>query len=205
MNLEKRKSPCMSKRICAPRRSRLRAIVVTILALTLGIYHVVPAKADGTIYAVITLTNSTGAVITTSNPTTSTEWGISPPWLKYLAGLVMIPGGAPPGMVGPGAAMFWGSQSNGGFLATTGTGGSVFIPAANQTITWSVPWTAENLGPPFDGCNASVTGNGGSIFASDVVNFIGVGNAWGTATPDDKTCEFTFTVTPAPAPSRSHP
>jgi len=188
----------VSRKVRFRGRSFARLTLVFALSVGVPLFYAAPAKSSGTIYAVITLTNGTSAALTLSKPGTSTVWGISPPWLTYLAGLVMLSNGSPPAMLGPGSAMVWGSASNGGPLATTGTGGSVVINEANVTLTWSVPWTAENIGPPFPGCNYSIKSNGSSTFVTAVIANLGVGNAWGTATPDNKTCEFDFVATPPP-------
>jgi hypothetical protein len=190
------------RRICALERlqhfkksmlARLPLIFVVVLGTSL--LRTGPATADGTIYAVITLTNNSPHAITLSGAHTDNVWGINDFYKKLFAGLVTMPDGSPPGTVGSGAAMLWGSVSNGKFLATTGTGGSAFINEANTTITWSVPWTAENLGPPLPGCSSSVTPNtNGSTFSSVTVTGGFSGNSWGTASPGNNSCEFDFVV-----------
>lgn len=151
MSLNARSRVCATE---APRTSTTPAFarIPLILALALGgaLLPATPAAADGTIYAVISLTNNTNQTIQIpfSGAHTPQLWGTEGNTLDLASEYIVMPDGSPPRILGPGQTMLWGTKSNGGFLATTGTGGSLSIPSANATITWSVPWSFFNGGFP---------------------------------------------------------
>jgi hypothetical protein len=124
-----------------------------------------PANASGQIFAVVWLTNDTQTPfsIPFSGAYTPSAWGTQGNTLQNYnpgpGGWIAEPDGTPPRELMPGQTMLWGTKSDGGFAATSGTGGSLTfeLPAEDQTATvnWSVPWSYFNGLP--GGANASVS------------------------------------------------
>jgi hypothetical protein len=103
-----------------------------------------PAAASGTIRAQIEVTNDTNVPIAITSSHVDGVWA-NPSTPTFVSD----PGGLS-NLIQPGQVMVFGSASNGGFLSTSGTGGSVSITVGNQlvTFTWSVPWLQFNGDPP---------------------------------------------------------
>lgn len=126
----------------------------------------VPVNAAGQIFAEIYLYNNTTQTISIpfSDAKTGQLWGTHFNTLDLADEFVVMPDGTPPRMLGPGQTMMWGTKSNGGFLATTGTGGSLKIEEADQSIAWSAPWSYFNaLGGACDGEVSSLGGFGSNL------------------------------------------
>jgi len=184
-----------------PARAKiLRACAITLSSMLAS--WPAPAGADGTIYGAITLTNNTNQPLSipSSGASTPQVWGLSQGASSYYPFYVAMPDGSPPTVLPAGQTMLFGSQSNGGFLATTGTGGWLSIPAASDTITWSVPWAAFN--GTLDQCSGGVwttacfmspiacVNGGASSFPSNMIVSGGVYAA------GDNTCWFAYVVNP---------
>src|SRR5271166_3321949 len=88
---------------------------IGILALTLGFacLHAVLASADGTIYAVVTLTNNTARTISipSSGAHTPQAWGTEGNTLDLASQYVVKADGSPPGILGAGQTMLWSTKS----------------------------------------------------------------------------------------------
>ena len=108
--------------------------------------------------------------------------------------------GSPPRLLGPGQTMLFGSKSNGMFLATTGTGGSLDIPldGTTATINWSVPRNTFNGGFPWwENCNGGVnTTSNGSAFGPDATVSGGLNGESTRGIGQQNTCWFSFGLTP---------
>jgi hypothetical protein len=180
----------------ASRRTALQPSLI-IFAAGLGAFvHSSPAAAD-TLFAIIVVTNATtggpGGVGTplTIKASTPQVFGFGPnasfgPANSPGVFGVFLPNGSAPAMIMPGQTIVFGTKSNGGLLATTGTGGSATIPEENFSINWSVPWAAFN-GVGWTGCNGAPNKVSGSVFVT-----LG-GVSGGFASSDGSgTCVFTF-------------
>jgi hypothetical protein len=131
-----------------------RQVPLTIALVTLVAVLCAPtALASGQIFAEITLTNNTGECIATTSAHTPQLWGTSYNTEENAGSYVVMPDGSPPQVLAPNQTMLWGSKSNGGFGAMTGTGGTLQIPIAGQTLSWSSPWAFFNGNPIGSNCN----------------------------------------------------
>jgi hypothetical protein len=178
-----------------PLKSRLiRASVLILMALIGQRLWLSTAAADGTIFALVTLTNIGGTTILIPAGSASTGQLFGLPSGAAVFG-APAPGGLPaPAALGPGATIVFGTMSNGGFLATTGTGGQLDIPSAAQTIHWSAPWGYFNGNIAF--CSSSITPDSppsGSTFVTPPVNVV-AGPGYVSAGYGPNTCVFAFTV-----------
>jgi hypothetical protein len=153
-----------------PTKSAVARIWLTFaLIISFAFLRGAPAEADQ-IFAEIYLYNNTSQdIVTPSNGAQTPQlWGTHGNTFDSAGNFVvkLDNSGAPPNCLGPQQTAFWGTKSNGGFLATTGTGGSLAIPAANAAITWSAPWSYFNgVG---GGCDGEVVSTGGSAFGSNI-------------------------------------
>jgi hypothetical protein len=190
-SLEARGRVCARETARAPRSSILESLLL-VVALAVGgqLLWPVLAAADGTIFALVTLTNNSSFTLTIPSSGASTPQLFGLPSGASDFGMP-APGGLPATMLGPGATTVFGTMSNGGFLATTGTGGKLIVPAANQTISWSAPWGVFN--GLFDYCGHDITANGssgGSTFTgSPTVTISGGFVSYGY---NPNTCLFSF-------------
>lgn len=154
---------------------------------------------SGTIYALVYLTNNTVTDIRLngSTPDAWGTWGDTP---QRFPGYVTMPDGSPPPKLPCWQTAVFGTKSDGGFLATSGAGGSLSIPLqGDQTasISWSVPWSYYN----------GLWGNavGVSSMANPqtpplqpfTINGGCVGCAGQEETPSQE-CEFVFTLAGGP-------
>jgi hypothetical protein len=175
-----------------------------------------PAKAGGQIFAEIYLQNNTSYAIPIpfSGAQTPQLWGTYGNTLDSAGQFSVMPDGTPPRCLGPGQVMFFGTKSNGGFGATTGTGGTLAIQQANPsgtapnaaTISWSAPWGYFNglwdscagsgpLPPPFGpGAGPNITVTGGAVG----------GEIGGSNGATHNACSFVFVLNETPnAPAAS--
>jgi len=152
------------------KRTLMRLLAVAAILVPVGVLlGAAPAYAGGQIFAVLYLTNNTQLPISIpfSGAYTPDAWGTQGNPMDHISpGWIVMPDGTPPRMLMPGQTMLWGTKSNGGLFATSGTGGSLSIPLPeDQTghINWSVPWSFFNGGFPPQGAygNANVSTSGG--------------------------------------------
>ncbi|MDP8999952.1 MAG: hypothetical protein M3O46_07565, partial [Myxococcota bacterium] len=138
-----------------------RALLSCVLAAGAIAFHATPAAADETIYAIIYLTNdspNTYFIPSSGKYLSGGEWSTAHRPMNNSTYNGWTVGGHPPGVIGPGQTIAFESQSNGGFLATTGTGGSVAVPGAGD-LWWSAPWGYFH-GFPGEFCNGGTTADG---------------------------------------------
>src|ERR1700722_13320286 len=178
----------LSNRLPLRRGAMSTPIFVLLLAAWMGL--VTPsAMANGTIFAVVSITNKTDQTIMApfSGASTPQVWGTEGNTLDLASELVVMPDGTPPRILGPGQTMLFGTKSNGKFLATTGTGGSLEI--AGSKITWSAPWAFFNGAFPADVCNSKISPeSAGSVFSSGMMIIGGPSNS------GNNTCNFSFGI-----------
>ncbi|HEY4014912.1 MAG TPA: hypothetical protein VGM06_16330 [Polyangiaceae bacterium] len=155
-------------------------------ALVLGalLLHVRPAAAfQGTIYAVVSLTNETPNPVTLSG-SVSGDWND-----PGAQGDGTLDVGNPNGLVlPPGQTVVWGSVRHNGFLGTNGTGGSVSFSLGTETgtVTWSSPWDFFN-GLFSSGCGGGPSKSSGPSTFQSPVSIIG-----GASSSGNDTCVFTY-------------
>jgi hypothetical protein len=145
-------------------------------ALSLGAVtlHTLPAAASGTIYAQATLFNNTNCPFNIT-PSSSPGGGVWDP--------------APPVSVDKGQTISWGSASDGGFLSTSGTGGTIYIPLDTwiASVEWSVPWSY------FNGLGGAATGTTGGTPTPNSVYTV-EGGAEGCSGDGPNTCVFAYEI-----------
>ncbi len=177
------------------------AIVAAAISL-----HAAPAAASGTIFAVVTLTNATRQCIPIpfSGAQTGSAWGTQGYTMDYSPTYIVMADGTPARFLAPGQTMLWGTKSNGGTGATSGTGGSLTIPLASQnaTMSWSVPWSYFN-GLGGDASSSQGAPQTGSF--PSPTPFTMAGGGLGCSGDGDNTCEFAFTLGGGPAPTPGAP
>jgi hypothetical protein len=115
---------------------------------------------SGTIYAVIWLVNNSNTCLSIpfSGASTPDAWGTDGDTQQNYPGYVVMPDGTPPRILAPGQTMLFGTKSDGGFGAMSGTGGSLSIPFSDgetASMSWSVPWSY------FNGLGGSAAGSAG--------------------------------------------
>jgi hypothetical protein len=104
---------------------------------------------SGQIFAVIWLVNNSQTLISIpfSGAYTPDAWGTAGNTPQDYPDYVTMPDGIPPRILCPGQTMVFGTKSDGGFLATSGTGGSLSIPlptSETANMSRSVPWSYFN-------------------------------------------------------------
>jgi len=165
--------------------------------------HAAPAAAGGTIFAVMTLTNATSQCIPipASGAKTSSAWGTQGNTMDFSSEYMVMPDGTPPRFLAPGQTMLWGTKSNGGTFATSGTGGSLTIPLASQnaTMSWSVPWSY------FNGVGGSASGSASAQDTGGFAPTTPFEMAWQSGGCGDNTCNFEFQISGGPPPSPGIP
>lgn len=133
--------------------------VSTLALLVLGgqALQPLPAVADGTIFALVTLTNNSSTTISLPAGNAHSDQGDQGFGLPSGATDFGMPGpgGLPAAILGPGQTTVFGTMSNGGFLAPSGTGGHLDVPQAGKTVTWQAPW--GNFNGLFDTCSSTIT------------------------------------------------
>jgi hypothetical protein len=158
-----------------------------------------PAYADGQIFAVVTLTNNTQLPISIpfSDAHTGSAWGTRGDPMAYISpGWTAMPDGTPPRILMPGQTMLWGTKSNGGFGATTGTGGYLVINLPeDQTfaMSWSVPWCVFNGSFCLTEASAQDNVSEPSGFTAGDPN-TSSGTVVGCSGDGDNTCVFEFAI-----------
>jgi hypothetical protein len=184
-------------------RSRLKSrladtSIFVLLAFVAQMLRLSPAAADP-IFALVTLTNNSSTTIFIPAGSASTGQVFGFPTYPASCGCGVGdfgtpgPGALPAGVLGPGQTTVFGTMSNGGFLATTGTGGQLDISAAQQTLNWSAPW--GNFNGLFDTCYGKVSNDSpssGSTFTTPPSVIISGGYSSFGYGPN--ACVFAFTA-----------
>jgi hypothetical protein len=177
--------------------------VAAVLAAGGVILGAAPAYASGQIFAVVTLTNNTNTLIQIpfSGASTPGAWGTQGNTLQGFSGYEVMPDGTPPRILAPGQTMLWGTKSDGGFLSTSGTGGSLSIPLPEDqeaAMQWSVPWSYFNGGFPPQNPNGSASVSDGSGFPP-AQPFTISGGALACGPDGNNTCLFAFVLAGGPS------